>query len=299
MSFTSEIKKELTSLPSSTGTLLALIRMNGSLGLSSAGLTLSIVTENASTAKHIYKMLQDLYEVRAEIQVHQKTNLSKNRVYTIVIQDEVSELLDEMSLADSLMLESSIPELVMLDENIQRDYLRGAFLSAGSISDSDKGSYSLEISNVYQEHAENLKELLMNFELTSKISEHKNKSVVYLTRAEQIADFLTLIGAMQARLKFEDIKIIREMRGLANRQSNFESANIGKTVSAAQEVIHAIERLKEKSSLPSNLLEIANLRVQHPEATIKELGEMLEPALGKSGVNHRLRKIIGLAKDLG
>lgn len=114
-------------------------------------------------------------------------------------------------------------------------------------------------------------------------------------------DFLTLIGAMQARLKFEDAKMIREMRGLANRQSNFESANISKTVLAAQEAIDAIHFLnakKEMVQLAPQLTEIARLRVDYPEASIRELGELLDPPLGKSGVNHRLRKIIELAQAL-
>lgn len=114
-------------------------------------------------------------------------------------------------------------------------------------------------------------------------------------------DFLTLIGAMKARLKFEEAKIMREMRGLANRQSNFENANIAKSVMAAQEAINAIKFLnerKELEQLPENLKEIARVRLENPEATIKELGELLEPPLGKSGVNHRLRKLVEQANEL-
>ncbi len=145
------------------------------------------------------------------------------------------------------------------------------------------------------------KKIFQNFELNAKIIERKNRYILYLTKAEDIMDFLTLIGAMQARLKFEDAKMIREMRGLANRQSNFESANISKTVLAAQEAIDAIHFLnakKEMVQLAPQLTEIARLRVDYPEASIRELGELLDPPLGKSGVNHRLRKIIELAQAL-
>ena len=239
MSFTSDVKKELTSNFSTTGALLALVRMNGSLGIFGK-LTLSITTENAGTAKYIYQMLQDLFEIRAEIHVHQKTTLSKNRVYTVFIDHQVDELLDELSLADSLLLDNGVPEFVKNDLLIQRDYLRGAFLSSGSLHNPEKGEYQLSLANVYQEHAEDLQQLFKNFELNAKIIERKNRYIIYLSKAEEIMDFLTLIGAMQARLKFEDAKMIREMRGLANRQSNFEFANIGKTVSEAQEAIDAI-----------------------------------------------------------
>ncbi|PCS00938.1 DNA-binding protein WhiA [Lactococcus fujiensis] len=300
MSFTSDVKKELTANFSTTGALLALVRMNGSIGIFGK-LTLSITTENAGTAKYIYKMLQDLYEIRAEIHVHQKTTLSKNRVYTVFLEENVNDLLDELSLADSLLLDNGVPPFVMNDRLIQRDYLRGAFLSSGSLHNPEKGEYQLSIANVYQEHAEDLQKIFQNFELNAKIIERKNRYILYLTKAEDIMDFLTLIGAMQARLKFEDAKMIREMRGLANRQSNFESANISKTVLAAQEAIDAIHFLnakKEMVQLAPQLTEIARLRVDYPEASIRELGELLDPPLGKSGVNHRLRKIIELAQAL-
>ena len=300
MSFTSDVKKELTRNLATTGTLLALVRMNGSVGIFGR-LTLSITTENAGTAKYIYQMLLELYEIRAEIRVHQKTTLSKNRVYTVFVQEGAEELLDELSLADSLMLENGVPKFVKNDEFIKKDYLRGAFLSAGALHNPEKGDYQLSIASVYQEHAEDLQEIFHDFDLNARVIERKNRWILYLSKAEEIMDFLTLIGAMKARLQFEEAKIMREMRGLANRQSNFESANIAKSVSAAQEAIEAIQFLndkKELEQLPIQLTDIARLRMENPEATIKELGELLDPPLGKSGVNHRIRKLVELAKRL-
>lgn len=300
MSFTSDVKKELTRNLATTGTLLALVRMNGSVGIF-GGLTLSIATENAGTAKYIYQMLLELYEIKAEIRVHQKTTLSKNRVYTVFIDEGASELLDELSLADSLMLDNGVPEFVKNDQLMSRDYLRGAFLSSGVLHNPEKGEYQLSLSSVYQEHAEDLREIFHLFSLNARIIERKNRWVLYLSKAEEIMDFLTLIGAIQARLKFEDAKMIREMRGLANRQSNFENANIAKSVAASQEAIDAIHFLNEKKALeqlPHQLLEVAKLRMENPEATLKELGEFLDPVLGKSGINHRLRKIIEAANEL-
>lgn len=300
MSFTSDVKKELTRNLATTGALLALVRMNGSVGIFN-GLTLSITTENAGTAKYIYQMLQELYEIHAKIRVHQKTTLSKNRVYTVFITEGAGELLDELSLADSLMLDNGVPEFVKNDEFIKKDYLRGAFLSAGALHNPEKGEYQLSIANVYQEHAEDLQEIFRDFGLNARVIERKNRWILYLSKAEEIMDFLTLIGAMKARLKFEEAKIMREMRGLANRQSNFENANIAKSVMAAQEAIDAIQFLNEKKELeqlPPSLKEIARLRLENPEATIKELGELLDPPLGKSGVNHRLRKLVERSNDL-
>ena len=189
MSFTSEIKKELTSQKASRGTLLALIRMNGSLGIS-GGLTLFLSTENAATAKYIYQMLLEIYQIRAEIRVHQKTTLSKNRVYTVFIEDKVNELLNELQLSDSLMfLDSGIPESVKYDQQAQEDYMRGAFLSSGSMHNPEKGDYQLSISSVYYEHAEDLKDIFNNFGFDARVIARKNRYILYLSKAEEIWNF--------------------------------------------------------------------------------------------------------------
>lgn len=297
MSFSIEVKKELTQLPVSDGVIIALLRMNGVLGIS-GGLTLSITTENARTARFIYATLSEEYDIKSEIKTHQKTTLSKNRVYTILIQDHVADILDRFELADSLLLDHGVPDFVKFDEKMSVGYLRGAFLSSGSVTNPEKGKYHLEIASVYEEHAVDLQDLLANFGITSKVIQRKTKTITYLSNSEMILDLLSLIGANTARFKIEDAKIVREMRNMANRQTNFEAANIGKTVNAAQTVIEAIKYLKSIDKLPDNLREIAVARMANPDATIVELGKSLTPPLGKSGVNHRLRKIKALAEAL-
>ena len=219
-------------------------------------------------------------------------------MYTIVIKDNVSDILDRFELADSLLLDHGIPDSVKFDEKMAVGYLRGAFLSSGSVTNPEKGKYHLEIASYYEEHAADLQLLLGNFEIISKVINRKSRSVTYLANSEMIIDFLSLIGANAARFKIEDAKIVREMRNTANRQTNFEAANIGKTVNAAQTVIEAIKFLKSMDKLPDNLREIAVARMANPDATIVELGQLLVPPLGKSGVNHRLRKIKELAEQL-
>lgn len=297
MSFSTEVKKELTELPVSDGVLLALLRMNGVLGIS-GGLTLSVTTENARTARFIYATLSESYQIKSEIKTHQKTTLSKNRVYTILIQDDVADILDRFELADSLLLDHGVPDSVKFDEKMAVGYLRGAFLSSGSMTNPEKGKYHLEIASFYDEHASDLQALLANFGIVSKVIVRKSKTITYLSNSEMILDLLSLIGANGARFKLEDAKIVREMRNMANRQTNFEAANIGKTVNAAQTVIEAIKYLKSIDKLPDNLREIAVARMANPDATIVELGKLLNPPLGKSGVNHRLRKIKTLAEEL-
>ncbi|MDN6030187.1 MAG: DNA-binding protein WhiA [Lactococcus plantarum] len=297
MSFSTEVKKELTELPVSDGVLIALLRMNGVLGIS-GGLTLSVTTENARTARFIYATLSESYQIKSEIKTHQKTTLSKNRVYTILIQDDVADILDRFELADSLLLDHGVPDSVKFDEKMAVGYLRGAFLSSGSMTNPEKGKYHLEIASFYDEHASDLQALLANFGIVSKVIVRKSKTITYLSNSEMILDLLSLIGANGARFKLEDAKIVREMRNMANRQTNFEAANIGKTVNAAQTVIEAIKYLKSIDKLPDNLREIAVARMANPDATIVELGKLLNPPLGKSGVNHRLRKIKTLAEEL-
>ncbi|OFI50011.1 DNA-binding protein WhiA [Floricoccus tropicus] len=298
MSFSAEVKKELTSLDDNSTVLMALIRMNGSLGIS-RGLTLSITTENATTARYIYTLLLKIYNIKSEIRTQQKTNLSKNRIYTVYIDDQVNNLLDELDLADGLLLDNGIPASVKYDEKKSIYYLRGAFLSSGNVSDPESGKYHLELSSVYQDHAQDLKDILENLGFNAKIIERKNRYVLYIASAEQIMDFLTIIGAMNARLKYENAKIFKEMRNQANRVANFETANLGKTVNASYDMIEKINILDQKlglENLPENLFEVARIRLENPDLTIKELGEAMSPPLGKSGVNHRLRKLSQMAE---
>ncbi|OFI46228.1 DNA-binding protein WhiA [Floricoccus penangensis] len=298
MSFSAEVKKELTSLDDNSTVLMALIRMNGSLGIS-RGLTLSITTENATTARYIYTLLLKIYNIKSEIRTQQKTNLSKNRIYTVYIDDRVNNLLDELDLADGLLLDNGVPASVKYDEKKSIYYLRGAFLSSGNVSDPESGKYHLELSSVYQDHAQDLKDILENLGFNAKIIERKNRYVLYIASAEQIMDFLTIIGAMNARLKYENAKIFKEMRNQANRIANFETANLGKTVNASYDMIEKINILDQKlglENLPENLFEVARIRLENPDLTIKELGEAMTPPLGKSGVNHRLRKLSQMAE---
>lgn len=298
MSFSAEVKKELTSLDDNSTVLMALIRMNGSLGIS-RGLTLSITTENATTARYIYTLLLKIYNIKSEIRTQQKTNLLKNRIYTVYIDNRVNNLLDELDLADGLLLDNGIPASVKYDEKKSIYYLRGAFLSSGNVSDPESGKYHLELSSVYQDHAQDLKDILENLGFNAKIIERKNRYVLYIASAEQIMDFLTIIGAMNARLKYENAKIFKEMRNQANRIANFETANLGKTVNASYDMIEKINILDQKlglENLPENLFEVARIRLENPDLTIKELGEAMSPPLGKSGVNHRLRKLSQMAE---
>jgi DNA-binding protein WhiA len=253
---------------------------------------LSIRTENAKTARYIYQLLLAMFAIKSDIQTHMKTTLSKNRVYTVYVDEHVNDILARLDLADGLLLSQGIPFTVKQDREKSVAYLRGAFLSSGSVSSPETGKYHLEIASTYQEHAHDLMMLLFKFRISSKILERKNKFLIYLSNAESILDFLSLVGASKSRFKYEDIKMMRELRNNANRQANAEAANIAKVVNASQDQIVKIKWLLERGLMPENLQQTAEFRVIHPESSLAELAEII--GISKSALNHRFRKITQL-----
>ena len=303
MSFTVKVKEELLGLDTkSKSELAAIMKMSGSLGIASQGLTLSITTENAKIARHIYELLLSFYQVKSDIRHHQKTNLRKNRVYTVFLDEKVEDILSDLHLADAFFgIQEGIDPLILSDDEASRAYLRGAFLSNGSMRDPESGKYQLEVVSVYLDHAQGLASLMQRFLLDAKTIERKKGAVTYLQRAEDIMDFLIVVGAMEAMAEFEAVKILRETRNDINRANNAETANIARTVTASMKTINNIVKIMETSgleSLPIDLQEVAHLRVNHPDYSIQQLADSLSKPLTKSGVNHRLRKINKIADDL-
>ncbi len=181
----------------------------------------------------------------------------------------------------------------------RRSYARGAFLAAGSVSDPEK-SYHLEIVCQDERQAHFLAEILAGFEIEARIIPRKKYHVLYVKDGTRIVETLNVIGAHVALMDFENMRILKEMRNSVNRKVNCETANIGKTVTAAQRQIEDIKQLMGSDSyrqLPPALRQMAELRVSNPEATLSELGQMSSPAVGKSGVNHRLRKLSEIARE--
>ena len=178
--------------------------------------------------------------------------------------------------------------------------IRDAFLRSGSISDPEK-FYHLEIVFTSEEEAKAIQKMLEDFKLDGKIAMRKGHYVVYLKEGSQIADMLRIMEAPLALMEFENIRIVKEMRNSINRQVNCEAANLGKTISAAVKQVEDIKFICSKvglENIPEGLAETAKKRLEYPEATLKELGEFMDPPLGKSGVNHRLKKLSELAEDL-
>ncbi|MFR3686582.1 MAG: DNA-binding protein WhiA [Enterococcus sp.] len=306
MSFAAEVKKELTGLAVqknlAQAELAALIRMNGSLSLNNHQFVLNIQTENAAIARRIFTLLKEHYGVRSELLVRRKMKLKKNNVYIVRLKQETQKILLDLDIMDGVMFQSHISNEIKQSEKKTRAYLRGAFLASGSVNNPETSRYHLEISSIYEEHNQDICDLLNQFDLNARTLERRNGYITYLKGAEKIADFLTLIGATNSMLKFEDVRIVRDMRNSVNRLVNCETANMNKTIDAASkqiENIHFIEATVGLQSLPEKLQEIAELRIQNPEISLKELGEMIPSgAISKSGINHRIRKINDFADNL-
>ena len=178
--------------------------------------------------------------------------------------------------------------------------IREAFLQSGSISDPEK-FYHLEIVFTEYEDAVRIQRMMESFALDGKIVERKGHYVVYLKEGAQIADMLRIMEAPMALMEFENIRILKEMRNSINRQVNCEAANLGKTISAAVKQVEDINYICSTVGLehiPESLAQTAKVRLENPEATLKELGELMDPPLGKSGVNHRLKQLSAMADDL-
>lgn len=306
MSFAAQTKKELTLIEAndccSKAELSALIRMNGALQLSNQKVILDISTENAAIARRIYTLLKKQFTLHIEILVRKKMRLKKNNIYMVRIPTQAKEVLSQLHIvSDGFQFTAGIEHSIIRKSCCKRAYLRGAFLAGGSVNNPEGSSYHLEIASMYEEHCIALCDLINHFDLNARCIERKKGFICYIKEGEKIIELLNLIGAHQALLKFEDVRIMRDMRNSVNRIVNCETANLNKTIGAAVRQIENIKLLSKEvglENLPDKLQEVAMIRLQHPDLNLKEVGELIKGGVSKSGVNHRLRKIDELANKV-
>ena len=286
MSFSSGVKDELSRHQTlarhcQIAEIAAIISMCGGVSISEKDhYSLKIQTENVYVARKYFTLLKKTYNIDTDVKI------SEEQMRSVI--DKIGDLSEPVS------------PLLIKNSCCQRAFLRGAFLCIGSMSDPQK-SYHLEFVCTDEDKARQLQSVIQGFDIEAKIVLRKKYYVVYLKEGSGIVDLLNVCEAPIALMKLENLRIVKEMRNSVNRKVNCETANINKTVNAAVKQIEDIRLLEEKvglESLSEGLEEIARLRLQYPEATLKELGLMLNPQVGKSGVNHRLRKLSLLADDL-
>ena len=311
LSFSGRTKEELTKHWSSArhcqvAETAAIISMCGKVSINSREqYSVKVRTENISVARKYFTLLQKTFNIEAETFVSNSRSTG-NIWYTTIIKkhEDAMKVLQASKLvdADGEIVEefSMVKNLVVQQSCCKRAFIRGAFLAAGSINNPEK-SYHIEIVCNSMSRANQIKELITSFGLEAKVINRKKSYVVYLKEGSQIVDLLNIMEAPVALMELENVRILKEMRNSVNRMVNCETANINKTVSAAvkqTEDILYIQNTIGLKKLPDNLREIAEVRLTHPNASLKELGDLLTVPIGKSGVNHRLRKLSEIAEKL-
>ena len=311
MSFSTETKNELArvisdDLSCKKAELSGIVKLAGTIQIAGyKKINLKISTELNSVARKIFKILKSDFNINTTIVVNKNQMLKRNNSYILTIKSDMGseQLMKELGLLeneDGFLPYNKVPSWVLEDDECKKAFIRGAFLGGGSVSDPEK-NYHLEFVTSNEEFAESLMILINSLGLNSKIVCRKNSYVVYLKESEQISDLLSHIGGFQALLSLQNTKILKQMRNNVNRLVNCETANLSKTVNAAVRQVENIKLIQSKigiSKLPKNLQQIALLRVENEDLTLKELGELLNPPISKSGVNHRLKKIEEIANDL-
>lgn len=312
MSFSLKVKNEIcryTELTKeeATAEISGIMKVSGTLSFSGdMKIKFRISTENPAIARITFKILKEFFNIHTKIFVKRSNSLKKNNIYIVMIDDTmgVKQLLEDVGVLkennEIISLDYSIPKRIISSDNCKRIFIRGAFLGGGSISNPEK-TYHLEFVTHQEKYANELSKIINTYGLNSKVIQRKSSYVIYLKEGEQIVDLLNIIGAHESLLELENVRIMKEMRNNVNRLVNCETANLSKTVNAAVRQIQSIKLIEKEiglKRLPQNLKEIAELRLSYENESLKELGQMLEPPVGKSGVNHRLRRIEKIAEEL-
>lgn len=307
-SFSSDTKKELCREISSSrcccaAELSALLKLNGGLELSGKGrMVLVITTENPGLARKAFKLFKKLFEFPVSVVIESRRRLKSSKVYLVraeLDQQHIEDLKQLGIMDEECNLVFGIDPGVVKNNCCKRAFLRGLFLARGSVS-KPESAYHLEILFPGEEMARAAQKLARGKGVRFHRTERKNAVVLYLKESEQIVDFLRLIGANSALLEFENVRIYKSMKNQVNRMVNCETANLEKTLEASfrqvENIRHLVDRVGVKG-LPPALQELAVLRLDYPDMSLKELGEMMNPPLTKSGVAYRMRKLEKLARQ--
>ena len=312
MSFSSNVKEELSKECNSPrhcciAETAAIISMCGKVIFDEKDhVRIEIHTENVTVARKYFTLLKKTYNINTDISIRHSSSLNKNRSYVLSVNDDETArkilmtcrlmkpfgvIEEDFSISDSLIIQR---------ECCKRAFIRGAFLAAGSVSDPVK-TYHFEIVCLSEAKAKQLQMIMETFNINARVIKRRKYFVVYVKDSSQVVDLLNIMGAYNALMDMENVRIVKDMRNNVNRKVNCETANINKTVSAAVKQIEDIRFIQMSSAfdeLPESLQEMAELRVRYPEATLAELGQLLDTPVGKSGVNHRLKKISLFADEL-
>ncbi|SHG53326.1 hypothetical protein SAMN02745221_00419 [Thermosyntropha lipolytica DSM 11003] len=310
MSFSQEVKNELTrvmpdKMCCQKAELAAFLAAAATIRKEKEEVFLRIETESASSARKVFLLIKRTSPWQPAVRMENKKRFNKERIYVVNVPLKTPEDYAFLNAFWPLDSRGEIKGRKVIKEMVSRNccrrsYMRGIFLSRGFISRPEE-QYHLEITLPEEGMAGEVQKILQKLGLEAKKVERKNMPVLYIKDSEKIGDFLRIIGASKALLHYENVRIIKSMRNDINRQVNCETANLTKTIDASMRQIELLERLKKEKGfniLSPPLRELALLRLEYPDLSLKELGEMLDPPLSKSGVAYRMRKLEKTAEDL-
>ena len=313
MSFAAETKNELSrTTPEKKCCQLAeiagFLRVSGSLRLAGGGkFKIVVSTENPAVARHYKKLIKEYFSVDTELEIGEAQGPKKGHVYMLTINPDMrsEQILRETGVLlvkeGNNFISDGIFSNLIRSKCCKKSYLRGMFMGAGTLNDPSKG-YHLELVCASKILANDCKKMINSFvDLNAKVVKRKDKYVVYLKSSENICDVLSIMGANSQRLKFEEVIINKELVNNTVRITNCDNANTDRTLDASAkqiENIRKIEKLKGLDCLPDKLRAAAELRLEYPEASLTQLGEMMDPPMKKSGINNRFRKIEEIASKL-
>ena len=309
MSFASDVKKELTLLLGDEcclkAELSALLRSNSEIFYSQQHLNVDFHTQNPTVAKRVFRLLKELYHSEIELITKKGTQFNKRNTYVIRVTDQAAQIVKDLELVAGFSVIQTIPLELVQAECDQRAYLRGVFIASGSVNHPRTSNYHLELLLRDEQHALDVLSLLNTFEYNARMIERHKGFMIYLKEAEKISDFLKLIEANGSVMKFEDVRIYRDISNNVNRMNNCDIANQRKTLSAAMQQLEDIVYIEKKvglKKLPRSAYEAAILRKKYPEASIIEIAEKYQKRTGKpiskSAINHRFRSIRDMADKL-
>lgn len=307
MSLSSEVKTELSRYKTTKeccklAELSAIIRLDGHFFVDTIGnISVTVSSDNPSVAKKTITLLVELFDFHADLRIENTHVRGKSHQYIIELKgDRIHQILNELGLInDSVERNYLPPKRLLVKSCCLTAYLRGTFLAAGSISDTESGSH-LEISFSDQNFTESVIQILKRFDIQAKSYKRKHDYPLYIKGFEDIVSFLALVGAYSILLKWENKKIIKELKNYANRLANCDSANVNKIVNASMQQLSDIVSITKTiglSRLPNSLKEVAIARIENPDVSLLELGQMLDPPISKSAVYHRMLRIGRLANQ--
>lgn len=267
---------------------------------------LQITVENNSVARRIFTLFKDIYDIIPVITVRRRSGLNNNLIYILTINNNYKEILRDLSIIDSNNYLLQVPHnYIIADDDDIRAYLRGVFMTSGSVNDPKTSRYHLEIVVDSVEYATFINNILNNFSLNSKIIRREKNYMIYIKEAEKISDFLRIIKAYSGVMYFEDIRIYRDHKNMTNRLNNCEQANMDKIFLTANKQLKDVKIIEDNGlmeMLDSKLREAVSYRTKYPESSLAELADIMSKELGysisKSGLNHRFRKLRNLAEQI-